>query len=91
MHFCLYFSKKRYYFTPGSTLQFFLCSHFSWVYFLIRIDEIDPDVTYMDSPLQMNPGNFQLKQTVVYLFQLQKIGYKVCFRGLFLQKIYHLH
>ena len=34
--------------------------------FLIRVDEIDPDVTHMDSPLQMNPGNVQLKFILIF-------------------------
>ena len=67
MHF-LCISVKTILFYIGFYTAVFLMFTLLLAIFLIRVDEIDPDVTYMDSPLQMNPGNFQLKQTVVYFF-----------------------
>lgn len=33
--------------------------------FLLRVDEIDPSVTHMESPLQMKPGNHCSNSTFV--------------------------
>ena len=60
----LWISVKTIVFYAGFYTAVFLMFSLLLGIFLIRIDEIDPDVTYMDSPLQMNPGNFQLEHTV---------------------------
>ena len=56
----LWISVKTIVFYAGFYTAVFLMFSLLLGIFLIRIDEIDPDVTNMDSPLQMNPGNFQL-------------------------------
>ena len=43
-------------FYTGFYAGVFLIFSFLLGLFLLRVDEIDPEVTYMDSPLQMNPG-----------------------------------